>query len=121
MNEFKKDANLEKCDPHTCCNVCTKSCSCPSCISEPSAGIVEIKSANCAATLSEDQQKQLCISLISFKQEWYKSANTSHLLIGEEICTGLSDEAIEYIFNNLHDIDTKQKLFDLWDEHSKAF
>jgi len=42
-----------------------------------------------------------------------KSANTSYLLVGEEICTGLSNGAIEYIINNLHDIDIEQKLFDL--------
>jgi len=57
----------------------------PSCISEPSAGIVGIKSVNCVATLTEDQQKQLRTVLISSRQEWCKSVNASYLLVGEEI------------------------------------
>ena len=96
MNEFIKDVNFEKCDPHMSCDICTKSCSCPSC-SEPSADVDccgRAKSANGTATLSEHQQKQLRLSLISFRQEWCKSANTSYLLVGEEICTGLVMELL---------------------------
>ena len=26
MSEVKKDPNFEKCDPHTCCDICTRFC-----------------------------------------------------------------------------------------------
>ena len=115
MSEFTKDANFAKCDPRTCCDICTKSCSCSSCISvlSPSSVSCAVRLPNHAATLTKDQQKQLRSVLISSRQEWCRSANTSYLLVGEEIYTGLSDGAIEHIINNLHNVDTEQKLFDL--------
>ena len=75
------------------------------------------KSAICTAsscTLTEDHQKQLHQSLISLRQQWCQSSsNSSYLLVGEEVCTGLNYGAIMYIINNFHDMDTEQKLLDL--------
>ena len=92
-----------------------QSCSCSSCISVLSLSIVScaVRLPNHAANLTKGQQKQLRSVSISSRQEWCRSANTSYLLVGKEIYTGLSDGAIEHIINTLHDVDTEQKLFDL--------
>ena len=36
-----------------------------------------------------------------------------YLLMGEEVCTGLSNGAIQHIINNFDSIDNEQKLLDL--------
>ena len=115
MNEFKKGVKLEKCDSlHTCCDVCT-------CRAKDNIQLVQdeadekkiVKHVGMSSShiLSDIQQKEIHHLLISLRRKWCMETHcASYLLMGEEVCTGLSNGAIQHIINNFDSIDNELDL-----------
>ena len=120
MNQFEQSPSLER--PkflHMCCDICTKSCKCPDCEKMQDETISTVLAYRVPSvsrtTLSQEKRKELFQELIELRKSWCRNSAspTAYLLVGDEVCTGLTNGAIEYILDNMYDITTEEQLLNL--------
>lgn len=108
MNQFEQSPSLER--PkflHMCCDICTKSCT----YHEITYCVPSVS----RTTLSQEKRKEVFQELIELRKSWCRNSAspTAYLLVGDEVCTGLTNGAIEYILDNIYDITTEEQLLNL--------
>jgi len=105
----------EKCEIlHSCCDIFSKICKSPSCESVCADLVHNNDREPHTSSLSKQQQEELHQSLAGLRQTWcYDAQFSAYLLMGEEICTGLSNGAIRQIIANCSSINDAKQLLDL--------
>ena len=74
-----------------------------------------LPSVSSASNLTKEKQKELYKTLVELRKKWCKSSvnPTAYLLVRDEVCTRLTNGAIEYIVNNIHKITSEEQLLEL--------
>ena len=110
MNQFERSPSFER--PkflHQCCDVCMKKCKCLNCealLTATTHSSTVVEKLCSSPTISPEKQKQIRGALLELRRKWCKNSDspTAYLLVGEEVCTGLTDGAINYIVENFYNI-----------------
>ena len=72
-----------------------------------------VSSTDCCQKLTEGKRQKVYQALVGLRKSWCESSGTAYLLVGEEVCTGLTNGAINYIVNNVYGITTEEQLSEL--------
>ena len=122
MNQFEQSPSFDH--PkflHLCCDVCKKLCKCLHCETLPAAACVNMFEDVCnlpsispAIQITQEKQQKVQ-ALVELRKKWCENSDspTAYLLVGSEVCTGLTNGAIDYIVNNFHNISTEEQLLEL--------
>ena len=126
MNQFERSASFEH--PkflHLCCDICMKLCKCPHCETVSAVAMRNFETCEDESRLpsfssadkmiSKEKQEKVYQALVELRKRWCRSSDcpTAYLLVGEEVCTGLTNGAIDYIVKNYHDINKEEQLLEL--------
>lgn len=106
---------------HQCCDVCMQVCKCPDCETVPAAAMSDfgtfndlpVPSDHCCQNLSKEKQEEIQQALVGLRTYWCESSGPAYLLVGDEVCTGLTNGAINYIVKNFCNITTEEQLREL--------
>lgn len=72
-----------------------------------------VPSDHCCQNLSKEKQVEIQQALVGLRTYWCESSGPAYLLVGDEVCTALTNGAIEYIVENFYNITTKEQLREL--------
>ena len=120
MSQFEQSPHLEH--PkflHMCCDVCMRLCKCSECekVHNEMDGIEEVHSPLpvTPTQISPEKKKEVIHALIDIRRIWCRNSvsPTAYLLVGDEVCTGLTNNAIDYIVENFDNITTEEQLLNL--------
>ena len=124
MNQFEQSPSFER--PkflHLCCDVCMKLCNCLHCEKVPAVAMKTFDTCvgnmqlhiPSAGTITQEEHHKVYQALVELRKKWCRSSDspTAYMLVGEEVCTGLSNGAMDYIANNFHNITTEDQLLEL--------
>ena len=106
---------------HLCCDICACSCTCTECAMnkeermELDMPFQEHQSQCTTSVLTRTQYIELTekLQLLRDRTCAQTSQPTAYLLVGAEVCTGLSDSMIERIITHIHSIKTQEDLLKL--------
>ena len=106
---------------HLCCDVCARTCTCAECAMnkeermELDMPFQEQQSQCTTSVLTHTQCIELTekLQLLRDRTCAQTSQSTAYLLVGSEVCTGLSDSTIKRIITHIHSIKTQEDLFNL--------
>lgn len=99
-----------------------KLCKCLDCETIPPAAIStfetfedNLPSFSPAGIITEEKQRTVYQALIQLRKQWCTNScsPTAYMLVGEEVCTGLTNGAIDCIVKNFHNINTEEQLLEL--------
>ena len=72
-----------------------------------------VPSDHCCQNLSKEKQVEIQQAVVGLGTYWCESSGPAYLLVGDEVCTGLTNGAIEYIVKNFYKISTEEQLREL--------
>ncbi|SMN01674.1 ATP-dependent DNA helicase RecQ [uncultured Candidatus Thioglobus sp.] len=103
---------------HNCCDICASMCSCSQCncaivsvneLDEPCLAVSQLATSP-TEQLDRAKQAALTDSLVQLRTELCSTVSDDYLLVGAEICTGLSKSVIKKIVSSVHQIRTEEDL-----------
>ena len=123
MNQFEQSPSSERPKVlHLCCDICMQVCKYPDCETVPAAAMSTFETfidnlsmplSHCCKKLTQEKQQEIHQALVGLRKSWCESSGTAYLLIGDEVCTGLTNGAISYIVNNFYSITSEEQLSEL--------
>ena len=124
INIFTPEKPVRKIPGHLCCDNCRKECECSDCASVQNDTSLTEQLASFSLedysfdkemsvrTVSTHQRQILKTQLTEYRQELIDLSNSS--MIHPDIFTGLSDQVIEQVVNNVHCIETMDDILDVY-------
>ena len=120
MNQFEQSPSFERPKVlHLCCDICMQVCKCHDCETLPASAMTTFENfvddlpVSSSPKLTVEKRQKVHQALFELRRSWCESSGTAYLLVGEEVCTGLTNGAINYILNNFYGITTEEQLSEL--------
>ena len=120
MNQFEQSPSFERPKVlHLCCDICMQVCKCHDCETLPASAMTTFENfvddlpVSSSQKLTVEKRQKVHQALFELRRSWCESSGTAYLLVGEEVCTGLTNGAINYILNNFYGITTEEQLSEL--------